>query len=321
MKTIKLSYMLCSLLSVLSIAGIAQSTETFNDNIHNVKYTVTNGCITGKYSSQYNNGNMKAEGSLINGYRQGDWKLYDSTGTLRMQRTYTSPFEYTRIFPPIAKVGPIPILSQPVYNLSRNAVGFYPYFELEQRSVIWQKRIWRSIEKTDNPALFKEDRLYLLFCKLAKEGSITLYGVNNDELTDILAYQDQFESHAAISYRIKEDSFFDADRLTMETRIIGICAVVNVNGKDTKLFWVYLPEVRPYLAKQEIKSKSLEHIKTLDDLFFFRDFASNITMEVTKEYKPISAYKQGKEIEKEAERIEMQLLNKEIDLLISFTQP
>ena len=338
---IQLKHIVLSSLSVLiTCVGYGQTNVPFISIDYQAEYIVNKGRLSGAYSSKYSNGNSKATGQLINGFKYGEWKLYDSTGTLVLHRLYNAPFQFRQIFPEQAE-------AEPAYNLQYNDAGYIPYFEFEQKNIKWSKRVWRNIEETDNEELFKKDRLFKLFCDLADKNSIQLYSAQNDEFTDELEYkQEKFKSISPIRYQIKEDVFFDTDRMEMETRIIGICpvAAINgkdqelfwvylsdirehlakpvaaINGKDQELFWVYLSDIREHLAKHDIKSDFWERIKTFDDLFFFRDFASSIYKESNHNGKPIEAYKQSDEIALEAERIEMAIINKEIDLLLSLAR-
>jgi len=312
---IQLKHIVLSSLSVLiTCVGYGQTNVPFISIDYQAEYIVNKGRLSGAYSSKYSNGNSKATGQLINGFKYGEWKLYDSTGTLVLHRLYNAPFQFRQIFPEQAE-------AEPAYNLQYNDAGYIPYFEFEQKNIKWSKRVWRNIEETDNEELFKKDRLFKLFCDLADKNSIQLYSAQNDEFTDELEYkQEKFKSISPIRYQIKEDVFFDTDRMEMETRIIGICPVAAINGKDQELFWVYLSDIREHLAKHDIKSDFWERIKTFDDLFFFRDFASSIYKESNHNGKPIEAYKQSDEIALEAERIEMAIINKEIDLLLSLAR-
>jgi len=312
---IQLKHIVLSSLSVLiTCVGYGQTNVPFISIDYQAEYIVNKGRLSGAYSSKYSNGNSKATGQLINGFKYGEWKLYDSTGTLVLHRLYNAPFQFRQIFPEQAE-------AEPAYNLQYNDAGYIPYFEFEQKNIKWSKRVWRNIEETDNEELFKKDRLFKLFCDLADKNSIQLYSAQNDEFTDELEYkQEKFKSISPIRYQIKEDVFFDTDRMEMESRIIGICPVAAINGKDQELFWVYLSDIREHLAKHDIKSDFWERIKTFDDLFFFRDFASSIYKESNHNGKPIEAYKQSDEIALEAERIEMAIINKEIDLLLSLAR-
>ena len=116
-----------------------------------------------------------------------------------------------------------------------------------------------------------------------------------------------------------EDFVYDKIRKVSEKRILGIAPVVKGNdGKTTTLPWIYLPDIRTDLAAINLDDSSLpDNIKTLDDLFFFRYFSSRI-------YKEENPYLETHEedvladgMEKESERVEMELINQEHDLKIA----
>ena len=87
------------------------------------------------------------------------------------------------------------------------------------------------------------------------------------------------------------------------------------------MYWVYFPQIRKYLAQEKIRQTGLPtKIKTLDDLFFYRCFYGQIYKESNVYDKPITAYSIGKEIDKEAERIEISLIESEHDIWLRFTK-
>jgi len=189
--------------------------------------------------------------------------------------------------------------------------------------VILQHRLWRYISQSENPALFEKNRLFGLLNKNILNKNITVYSVKDNEFLDPLPANIDTSSLKVIGYRIKEDWFFDIDRMVSETRILGLCPViVNKLKHDTlDLYWAYFPELRKCLAMEKISQSDLpEKIKTLDDLFFYRCFSSQIYKEANVYDRTIASYKKGKEIEKEAERIEIGLIETENDLWIGFTK-
>ncbi|MFM2224829.1 MAG: hypothetical protein RJA07_1031 [Bacteroidota bacterium] len=82
------------------------------------------------------------------------------------------------------------------------------------------------------------------------------------------------------------------------------------------MYWVYFPQIRKNLAQIKIKTL-FTSIKTLDDIFFFRDFYGQIYKEANISDKQISDYKTGIEILKEAERIEIGIIEEEHDLWLA----
>jgi gliding motility associated protien GldN len=84
--------------------------------------------------------------------------------------------------------------------------------------------------------------------------------------------------------RIKEDWVFDRQRSVQEVRILGICAVREYFGEtgefrgNQPIFWIYFPECRSLLAKNEqfnLKNGVAGRL-SYDDVFMKRMFASYI---------------------------------------------
>jgi hypothetical protein len=100
------------------------------------------------------------------------------------------------------------------------------------------------------------------------------------------------------------------NRLVSEYRIIGICPIVKLNNEpfNRNWFWVYYPDIRKYLGKENVISKD-KRIKTLDDLFIFRDFKSHITKTTIDnpydlpfaKYPKVISNKQIRDLEEETE--------------------
>ena len=148
-----------------------------------------------------------------------------------------------------------------------------------------------------------------------KEGTITAYAGNQDQffppidytqLSDILttriyrknvpsaldptvlidtSYLKQFDPASVKFIRIKEDWYFDKKRSVFEVRILGLCPVGELRDPNTDeylgpqpLFWVYFPDCRKILAKNEVfnlKNGSAGRL-SYDDAFTKRIFNSFI---------------------------------------------
>jgi gliding motility associated protien GldN len=122
-------------------------------------------------------------------------------------------------------------------------------------------------------------------------------------------------------FRIKEDWFFDKQRSMLEVRIIGICPIIDkfdVKG-DFKgyqpLFWIYFPEARPVLAKNEVFNRFNGAAKlTYDDFFWKRMFSSYIYKEDNVYDRNINEYALGVDAMLESDRIKSDLFNFEQNL-------
>ena len=86
-----------------------------------------------------------------------------------------------------------------------------------------------------------------------------------------------FNRNTVKKWRLKEEWFFDKQRSVMDVRIIGICPMKEVydDGEymgEAKIFWLYFPEARPYLAGWEVFNHQNNNASrmTYDDLFMMR---------------------------------------------------
>jgi hypothetical protein len=308
----------------LSFAGGDKVEHSFDAKNLKCTYETSQGRIDGNYVSYYKNGNKKAKGKYENNYRSGKWSVWDSTGRLRMQRDYSDPFTFKRSFPEAPKDKVVELLYVPQYTIAYNKNGFIDYYVLKERAIVMSKRIWRFVKPNENAALFEKNRFFSVLNKNIFNKNITPYKTTDDEFKNELPLKGiDTSSIQVIGYKIKEDFFFDNDRLVSESRISGICPVVvnNVKHDTLDLYWVYFPQIRKYLAKEKVlTSDHPSKIKTLDDLFFYRYFYAQIYKESNVNDRPIAKYKSGKEIEKEAERIEISLIESEQDIWLSFTE-
>jgi gliding motility associated protien GldN len=129
------------------------------------------------------------------------------------------------------------------------------------------------------------------------------------------------DARGITKYWIKEDWFFDKQRSVIEARVIGIMAIKSkesggVKG-DAATFWLYFPELRPILAREEVFNRHNDAERmSFDDLFWKRQFSSYIFKENNVYDRPISAYKGANNIEAllEAEKIKNGIFTLEHDL-------
>ena len=277
-----ITHIAISLLFFISLNTHAQIRTAVLENNVKCNYNIENGRISGNYVSYYNNGIKKSEGILVNGYRTGKWIVWDSTGRKRMERIYKSPFEFKRVFPAIPNEGPIPLLAENAYGLAYNADGIIEYAKLKAENAIWRHKFWRYLEPANNDILFKDNRILNIILELIKSGKTTVYDIVDDRFTTLLKNDSIInvinkKNIELVGLKLKEEGIFDMGRLVFEYRILGFCPVVKINGHQQDLFWVYYPDIRRYLGKEIVTGKTdFPNIKTLDDLFVFRNFSSAI---------------------------------------------
>ncbi len=319
----KIFFLVLFLFSVFFVSFISETKKKKEYQDANVKcfYETTQNRLNGSYISYYPNGQKKAEGNFENNCRSGKWTAWDSTGRLRAQRVYENPFVVKRIVPKIPKEKPIELLNISPYSLIYNSDGYIQYSFLSERMVVWSKRLWRVIEPKDNPILFENNYFFNVLSKNIANKKLTKYKANDDVFSQEDSNMVRDTSIKIIGYKIKEDFFFDNDRLVSETRIIGICPVEARKNDTLDLYWVYFPELRKCTALEKIQQNNIpKNIKTLDDLFFFRYFYGRIYKATNVYDRLISDYKQGEDILKESERIDIGLIEQEHDIWISMTE-
>ncbi len=313
-----------------SLNSHAQIRTTVLDN-ENTKciYNVINGRISGNYISYYNNGVKKSEGVLVNGYRTGKWIVWDSTGRKRVERFYKNPFEFKRVFPSIPNEGPIPLLAENAYQLTYNADGVVEYAKIKAENAVWRHKFWRYLAPVNNEILFKDNRILKIIFDLIKSNKITAYNIVDDRFTmpltnDSIIHVISDKNIELAGLKLKEEGIFDMNRLVFEYRILGFCPVVKINGLQQDLFWVYYPGIRKYLGKEIVIGKKLLNIKTLDDLFIFRDFSSSINKTTIdnpydKYFKDYPGIKTS-DIKKMSEMTELKIIEDENNIWIKLTK-
>ncbi|HSN50071.1 MAG TPA: gliding motility protein GldN, partial [Bacteroidales bacterium] len=151
---------------------------------------------------------------------------------------------------------------------------------------------------------------------------IQVTDINTGDARDSVVTSD-IPTHEVKQLEIKEVWYFDKQTSTLQVRILGICPI-RVYKKDPKdstfvpkrLFWVYYPEIRPLLAKNEsLNGFNGARSLSFDDLFLTRKFDGYIVKEEnTYNNRAISDYAKGEYAAKESERIKNAIFNYEQDL-------
>jgi gliding motility associated protien GldN len=144
---------------------------------------------------------------------------------------------------------------------------------------------------------------------------------NPDEFIDTIIQQ-EFKAAMVKKLRMKEDWVFDKQRSQLEVRILGICPVGdNYDEKgeyrgDQELFWIYFPECRNLLAKNEqfnLKNGAAGRL-SYDDVFMKRMFNSYIYKEENVFDRKIEEYETGVDALLEAEKAKATLFDFEQSL-------
>ena len=126
-----------------------------------------------------------------------------------------------------------------------------------------------------------------------------------------------FETFSSLS--IKEDWFFDKQKSSLEVRILGLGFNAPIKGKEdlgeVNQFWVYFPACRPFFSKHAVfNTKNDSERRTFEDIFWKRQFASNVTKESNVYDRRIDQYAKGIEALIESDRVKSDIFRFEHDL-------
>jgi len=297
--------LLYSLLFYGSLLFSQGKKKLYQDKHIRIEYHVKNGLLNGKYISHYANGHKKAEGNFKDNRRAVIWTLSDSTGKIQIEH--------------VAAYDSFP----------RNPSGYFDHTLLKEKDVYVEKRIWRNVEKMNNPLLFFNIDLFDTLYDLIQKDSLIVYKdeeFNSPRTKSDIKVNFSKVKYEIVSYKIMEDWFFDGSKNRAETRIIGIYPVLKgQNAEDDEIMglgWIFFPQVRKTLASQVIWDKHYPELSSIDDIFWYRHFASSVYKEANVNNRSIAAYaKTDAEAMLEAERIELNLLEMEHDALLFGKKP
>lgn len=147
---------------------------------------------------------------------------------------------------------------------------------LEERDIIWSKRVWRTIDASDTAnSMFDRKgtspNLAGILIGLALQGKCAAYGddrfvkaLTNDAIIARIKEGtgvdlSNFNFAQITKFQIKEDWIYDGKSNQLIVRLISIAPMLLHVGKDgtaTEMpaFWIYFPEARSALAQQTISN-------------------------------------------------------------------
>lgn len=153
-----------------------------------------------------------------------------------------------------------------------------------------------------------------------KRDTVIQVNVLNPDKEDTVVVNNELAYYRITKYRVKEVWFFDTKTSSMQVRILGIAPVMedyddkgNYRG-DMTMYWVYFPDLRNILARQEVfnPQNDWQHI-SWDDLFAMRLFESYIYKESNVYDRNIQEYASGIDALLESDRIKQKIFETEHD--------
>lgn len=156
--------------------------------------------------------------------------------------------------------------------------------------------------------------------KLVKRDTIDniIYDPNGNEYAVRTPIADSISIYERVlKFRVKEDWFFDRQKSSLEVRIVGLAAIEYNEERDyyRELYWVYFPSCRPYFARNDVYNfKNDAERRSLDDIFWKRQFTSTIVKESNVQDRYIDQYLHGIDALVESDRIKMDIFEWEHDL-------
>jgi gliding motility associated protien GldN len=248
---------------------------------------------------------------------------------------------------------PKPPLDDIVENTITLKKRVLPYDQPREADIFWKKRIWRLIdvrEKMNQPFVYpKRPFLKILLdatnsaehpLRIFKDEEFKipmdtsevnqlLFRIDTITVTDPETYEIKKEivkntvdlTEDIQRFRVKEIWFFDKETSTMQVRILGIAPVRPIKGVndaiigENAMFWIYYPEAREALAREQVFNDLNDaNPMTWEDIFEMRFFASYIYKESNvKDFRLQDEYA-GRDLLLEADKVKQQIFNFEHDL-------
>lgn len=156
--------------------------------------------------------------------------------------------------------------------------------------------------------------------KLVQEQEITeiIYdSLGNEYPTTLKSFDSTSIFTSVIKIRIKEDWYLNSGRSDVEVRTVAMAFYEYVEAKEAykELFWVFVPAIKPFLAKYRVfNPKNTDDYSSFDDLLTRREFGSYIVKETNVYDRYITDYCKGIDAVLESDRIKNDIFRFEHDL-------
>lgn len=206
----------------------------------------------------------------------------------------------------------------------QNQALYYPIENLPCRTSLFQT-ISRQI-LNGNIIAFKDEEFLIPYTisefrdKIIKRDTTeqVIYNQEGEESFETVVLTDSTSIFERIlKFRLKEDWFFDKQKSSLDVRIVGLAAFEYNAQRDyyKEVFWVYFPSCRPFFAKNDVYNfKNDSERRSLDDVFWKRQFSSTIVKESNVMDREISQYQNGIDALVESDKIKNDIFTFEHDL-------
>lgn len=220
-----------------------------------------------------NANHLLISGQMSQGYKTGVWTVFDKEqqNLIVLQRNYSHPLAFTQTIPKPSENELVQFVQAHMYDEAvLDSLGGQILAFVSIQDFIYSERFWRSLTKTENPLFFSPE-----FLMKMGESKKELRTFKDDSFKELMILNPLDSlNREIVAYHLKEDFFFDKNRMVSEYRIIGLAPVfLDDDGKEQELCWYYFPDLRS-ISKTVHLEKGSE--SNLDDLFINRAFSASI---------------------------------------------
>lgn len=268
---------LCGLI-VYSSNKIYAIEHTYKSEHFTAVYELTEGHLTGKYTSYYNNGNKKAEGFLQNGYRAGNWKLWDSIGNLSVELNYLSPFNRIKVFPPLPQDPTIQLFENDSFVLHPNSNSFNPFLNfLSQNTTDCKAQI--ELDNHYNSLILKSSFVNSVV-QMINSGELEAFDcTKNANWPEKWDKSFKFSKKDVKKINVLESFIFDFQYMLSTWWFEGIeIYFQNKESKKEVRLLIYHLSLKEVISKIQINTKLFPNsITSLNDWFYQRYYIGKST--------------------------------------------
>lgn len=251
------------LLSFFSVSLYSQHRLEVKNDDFSVEYQVDKGKLHGKYISYYPNGTKKVEGEFYKNQRIGIWTMWSEEGEELLQRDYVNNFVFLH---------PEDNLNDLAYVPYRNDSEYFEYFKLQEKHVLFSKRMMSVILPENNAFLFPAKELLTLLSDNQDNKAFQQIQIHDNFSLEPMDLP-ELKHAAIIAYKLLQEAVYDSERQIMEIRPVFICPVIYYDVADTiyEDNWLSYQLMYPYMHEIALAvSESEMEIFSMADVFFWQ---------------------------------------------------